>query len=294
MAIGALDNGRSTQTIVTLGDIVPSFRFYPTFFEDRFVEIERKLEEIGAGPLDRFVPENHGDGSKGITYGQVGARELSTRGSVRYLQVINIRDTGIDFAIKPDRVAENSHNDPPRSRVEQHDILLTNTAFRGTDRLIGRCVVVHRDYGKMNISQDIDRIRVSGVNPFFVGAYLKTPLAQLQIQRRLHGVDSQKINFGQIRKILIPDLLQESQLEVERQYREMAACHDRAMTIKERLLQDSGIAPGQFGEAINELAEGRPAYRRNTQEAKQRLEHLLAQLVAVIEGRQGKLTPFFE
>src|SRR5207249_5028060 len=55
--------------------------------------------------------------------GQVGARHLSPRGAVRYLQVINIRDTGIDFAVKPDRVAEGSQNDPERSRIRAGDIL---------------------------------------------------------------------------------------------------------------------------------------------------------------------------
>ncbi|HWY75850.1 MAG TPA: hypothetical protein VN281_09550 [Verrucomicrobiae bacterium] len=49
---------------------------------------------------------------------------------MRYLQVINIRDTGIDFAVKPVRIAEGSHNDPDRSRVGAEDILFTNNALR--------------------------------------------------------------------------------------------------------------------------------------------------------------------
>src|SRR5205823_1839055 len=133
-----------------------------------------------------------------ITYGQVGARELSPRGAVRYLQVINIRETGIDFAIKPDRVAENSHNDPPRSRVRPGDILFTNNAFRGTDTLLGRCVVVTRDFGRMNISQHIDRIRVLGVNPYYVCCFLKSKYGSLQVQRQMLGVDSSGISFGRI------------------------------------------------------------------------------------------------
>jgi hypothetical protein len=208
------------------------------------------------------------------------------------LQVINIRETGIDFAVKPDRIAENSQNDPPRSRVLKGDILLTNTAFRGTDTLIGRCVVVHRDYGKINISQDIDRIRVAGVNPCYVGTFLKTPLGQLQMVRRIHGVDSQKINFGQIRSLLIPDLASKEQAAVEELYLEMAGFHDRAMAIKERLLNETGIDPGQYGQAINALAEDKPAYRQAMREAKARLDHLLAELVAVIEGRQNELRPY--
>jgi hypothetical protein len=118
--------------------MVPRNRLNPGYYEDQFMAVEKRLAALGAAPLGNFIPEVHADGSKGITYGQVGERKLSPRGGVRYLQVINIRDTGIDFAIKPDRVAEGSHNDPPRSRVRKGDILFTNDAFRDTNTLLGR------------------------------------------------------------------------------------------------------------------------------------------------------------
>jgi hypothetical protein len=283
---------RSFWDGVPLDDIVSAGRFTPSYFEDRFVQNEATLKQLGAQPLGEFIPDELPDGSKGITYGQVGARELSHRGAVRYLQVINIRETGIDFAIKPDRVAENSHNDPERSRVRARDILFTNNAFRGTDTLLGRCVVVPRDYGKMNISQHIDRIRVVGINPYYVCSFLKSLYGSLQVQRFMLGVDSSGISFGRIRAILIPALANGIQAGIEQQYLDMAACHDRAMAIKERLLEETGIKPGQYGEAINSLAEDKPAYRRNMEEAKKRLDHLLAELVAVIEGRRKTLRAY--
>ena len=287
-------NGKTTMDTLPQASLVPASRFNPTFFEDKFVEIETRLDELGAQPLDRFIPDELPDGAKGITYGQVGARELSSRGSVRYLQVINIRDTGIDFAIKPDRVAENSHNDPERSRVRQGDILFTNNAFRGTQTLLGRCVVIPHDYGKVNISQHIDRIRVVGINPCYVCCFLKIPFGSLQVQRHMLGVDSSGISFGRIRAIRIPELAKELQDDIESHYLEMAACHDRAMAVKERIFQESRIEPGQYGEAINQLAEENSTYRRNQKEAKLRLEHLLSELVAVIDGRQKKLKAFPE
>jgi hypothetical protein len=287
-------HGRSSIAWMSDPGIDEVNRWNPAFYEDRFTDNDARLQQLGAQPLGRFIPDELPDGSKGITYGQVGERQLNPRGAVRYLQVINIRETGIDLAIKPDRVAENSHNDPARSRVRPGDILFTNNAFRGTDTLLGRCVVVTRDFGRMNISQHIDRIRVVGVNPYYVCCFLKSNYGSRQVQRQMLGVDSSGINFGRIRDILIPDVPPELQQDVERQYLAMAACHDRAMAIKERLLDESGIEPGQFGEAINELAEGRPAYRRNRDEAKRRLDHLLAELVAVIEGRQTELTAFPE
>ena len=284
--------GGTTWTVVDQGEMVPSMRLNPPFYEDEFMEVERELTRLEARPLGRFIPDELPDGSKGITYGQVGARVLSPRGSVRYLQVINIRETGIDFAIKPDRVAENSHNDPPRSRVRPQDILLTNTAFRGTQTLMGRCVVVHRDFGKLNISQDIDRIRVVGINPYFVCVFLKSSFGKLQIERVVHGVDSTKINFGRIRSLLIPDVPESVQRHIEWEYLDMANCHDRAMQIKERILAEQAVDPGRFGETINALAENDREYKRNLAEAKNRLRHLIQQVEKIIEGSKRPIKPF--
>jgi len=267
-------------------------RWNPGFFDIRFQEVERQLSRLRARPLGDFIPEFLPDGSKGITYGQVGSRLLNPRGAVRYLQVINLRDTGIDFAIKPDRVAEGSQNDPPRSRVRKGDILFTNTTFRGADTLIGRCVVVPRDYGQLNISQDIDRIRVRGVNPYYVGVFLKTEFGQLQIQRFLHGVDSQKINFGHIRGLLLPVVSEKTQAEVERQCLKMSQCHDKAMAIKEELLANQRIKAGRYGGAINDAVGENAVHNRAVQEAKERLDHLIGELEAVMEGRQKKLKVF--
>ena len=274
------------------GDIQKNNRWDAGYYDHAFRQNEKRLTELGAVPLGQFIPDELPDGSKGITYGQVGARHLSPRGAVRYLQVINIRDTGIDFAVKPDRVAAGSHNDPPRSRVLKGDILLTNTAFRGTETLIGRCVIVHRDYGKLNISQDIDRIRVVGLNPYYVGAFLKSRFGHSQVQRLVHGVDSQKINFGHIRSFRVPILTDQLQKEIEQQYMAMAKAHDRAMAFKERILDEGKIDPGRYGEAVNRLAEQNAGYRRAMTEAQDRLQHLTGELEAFLQGLLNTIHPF--
>ncbi|MBM4080668.1 MAG: hypothetical protein FJ278_13275, partial [Planctomycetes bacterium] len=64
-------------------------RWNPGFYDERFRQTERQLRRMGAVPLGEFIPDELPDGSKGITYGQVGERVLNARGAVRYLQVIN-------------------------------------------------------------------------------------------------------------------------------------------------------------------------------------------------------------
>jgi len=277
---------------VSRAELLRHNRWNAGYFEDRFRQNEKKLKRLHSVPLGKFIPEKLPDGSKGITYGQVGARKLTPRGSVRYLQVINIRDTGIDFAIKPDRVAEGSHNDPARSRVNAEDILFTNNAFRGTDTLIGRCIVIPRDYGKLNISQHIDRIRVVGINPFYVCCFLKSRFGSLQVRRVMHGVDAMTISFIRVRAIVIPPLMVVLQSEIERQYRDMSRCHDRAMAIKDQLLDQSRIQPGQYGGAINELANENASYKRAMAEAQERLKHLISELEALLEGEQKRIRPY--
>lgn len=66
-------------------------RWNAGYFEERFRRNEKTLRKLGSVRLGDFIPEQLPDGSKGITYGQVGARKPSPRGRVRYLQVINAR-----------------------------------------------------------------------------------------------------------------------------------------------------------------------------------------------------------
>ena len=100
------------------------------------------------------------------------------------------------------------------------------------------------------------------------------------------------ISFPRIRALKIPVLPVALQDEVEHQYRDLAKFHDRAMAIKERLLDESGISPGQYGEAINALANENAAYRRNVTEAQARLAYLIAELEALLEGERKKLRPY--
>lgn len=72
----------------------------------------------------------------------------------------------------------------------------------------------------------------------------------------------------------------------------MAKQHDRALTIKDRLLDESGSDPGQYGEAINNLADKNPGYKRAMAEAQARLKHLISELEVVLDAEQKKIRPF--
>jgi hypothetical protein len=54
-------------TLAPLEDLVPSLRFNPPYYEDKFREVDQKLRNVAASPIGRFIPDRHADGAKGIT-----------------------------------------------------------------------------------------------------------------------------------------------------------------------------------------------------------------------------------
>ena len=118
-----MNTAGARESITPIADLVVAARWDPEYFFPEHVEVERMLRARNARPLGDYVTF--------ITYGQVGKRVFSPRGSVRYLQVVNIRETGIDFLTRSDRLAEGSHNDVPRSRIQKDDILFTRNSFAG-------------------------------------------------------------------------------------------------------------------------------------------------------------------
>jgi hypothetical protein len=264
-----------------LGTMVLGRRFDPEYFAPEYIAIEDCLRQRGARPLGDFVTF--------ITYGQVGKRVLSPRGAVRYLQVVNIRETGIDFLTKPDRLAEGSHNDLARSRVQKDDILFTNNSFGGMSRLLGRCLVVPFEYGKVNVSQDIDVIRVEEIDPYFICAAIKSQYGQDQVQRLKYGVRSTKLSFQQVKEILIPDANADTQAAVRQRYARMAEHHERAMERKAELLENRRARAGRDRE-FDALANEDPTCQQHMQAAEAELRGLLDLVEAYIRGEIDRIT----
>jgi hypothetical protein len=262
-------------TSVTLGELARGGRFDPEYWDPEYIKVDKLLRRKGAHPMGDFISF--------ITYGQVGKRVLSSRGAVRYLQVVNIRDTGIDFDIKPDRLTEGSYNDIPRSRVQKDDILFTRNSFGGMSRLLGRCVVVHRDLGKVNVSEDIDIVRVNDIDPYYVCTFIKCSFGQAQIQRLKYGVRSTKLSFHQVRQILVPDADGIAQSWVRRQYLQMAAEHDAAMERKARLLLGSARRGGR-DRGLEDLVGEDRIYVEKITAAEGMLRRLLERLEAYVSG----------
>lgn len=211
--------------------------------------------------LSQFIPDTvQRDGIEvpGITYGQVGKREyppvgttvIQENGSVKlllpgtrrkeeregvlYLQVRNIRRTGIDPYETPREkqfIEAGSYNDLPRSRVAIGDLLIVNSGIGS----LGRCVVLTDQFPvkQINISQDITRIVLEDIIPEWVAIYLQTEWGAHQIIRYASGVSGQiKIDFGELRAIQIPLLPAAKQLLFQKGYRQMVDYHLKSLNAR--------------------------------------------------------------
>lgn len=212
---------RVDKTAFELLDEMPAGRFDPQYWE---IPFQNLLEIMSAKHPIKLL----GDFITFITYGQVGSRIYSEKGKVRYIQTVNLTPTGIDYYIKEAFIAEGSHNDPDRSRLKYRDILLGNAGMGG----LGKCVIFLSKTDKVNISQDIDILRVESLNPFYLLVFLKTKFGNSQIWIRSKGVGAPKLPFDEIKVIRIPVLSETIQSNIESEYKKISDYHDRAMVAK--------------------------------------------------------------
>ena len=132
--------------------------------------------------------------------------------------------------IKEAFIDERSHNDPQRSRLVYEDLLLGNAGMGG----LGKVAVFTDKDEKVNISQDIDLIRLKKINTYYVAIFLKSIYGQKQIWLRSRGVGAPKLPFGEIRAIKIPLLSPQTQKNIESVYKKMAEYHILAMKEKKK------------------------------------------------------------
>jgi hypothetical protein len=235
-------------------------RWNAEFWSHRWSDIYETLMErcpFEVQKLGEFIPEKvsrFGQEVPGITYGQVGERVYPPKGTkvkisdgqvtlklpdgtkaagVAYLQVRNLRRTGIDiYASPPEKryIVEGSRNDPIRSRLMPSDLLLVRSGVGS----LGRCVVVPEGLGLMNVSQHISRIVLEGIKSEWVAVFLQSRYGAGQMFRWAAGAAESEIDFKEIRRLLIPVPDQKIQEAIAHQYWRMADYHYEAMKARER------------------------------------------------------------
>ena len=108
--------------------------------------------------------------------------------------------TGLDLS-GATWVKAGSVYDPPRCRVRRGDLLMPRS---GAGSLGKNRLAVYDLDAPATVSCFVDRIRLRGIRPHYVAAFLRSRPGWMQIQRAANGVGTINISFDQIRAIRIP------------------------------------------------------------------------------------------
>lgn len=256
-------------------------RMDPEFWSPEWLKLFDALYESSyeVRPLGQYI--------ESITYGQVGRRYYDPEGEVTYLQTRNITPTGIDIHARSGRIQAGSWNDPDRSRLEKNDLLLVNSSrFAAGVRPIGKVLAVLRDPGSMNISQDIDKIRLSGLDPAYAATFILSEYGNSQIKRICSGVGSVKVNFGEVRSILMSIIPQGLQEQIRIEYLRLGDFHGAAMEAKGKLQRAR-----EHGNRVADEDRYRAKCEHNLSIAKAMLDDLICQVEEIIEGERTEIEP---
>jgi len=195
-------------------------------------------------PLGEFVVH--------LAYGPIvtGRRYPAAADGVAIVNQAQVRFCGVDLSDAP-RVPPDSPWVSPRSMLEPGDVVLPRS---GEGSLAKHKVAVFLGEGPATVGSFVDLIRLRGLDPFYLAAFLKSRLGRAQVDRVANGVGVPNISFDEIRGFRVPLLPEARQLAIEHRYRAEVLPHHQAACARHAGLLRAGVKPGADA-ALSELRE---------------------------------------
>ena len=141
-----------------------------------------------------------------ITYGPIVTRKnaqpeaLNAPRGIPVIGQKQLLDLGLNLA-GSERVRPGSIYDPARARVRRGDLLIPRS---GAGSLGRNRLAVYEGSGPATVSCFVDRLRLKGIRPRYVAAFLKSKPGRLQLQRAANGAGTVNVNFAELRALEIP------------------------------------------------------------------------------------------
>ena len=159
-------------------------------------------------PLGDFVEQ--------ITYGAIvtGRSPEPAPDGVPLLGQGTLRASGVDMAVAV-RVAPDSPWTPARCRVRPGDLLIARSGAGSLEK--NRLAVYHETQPAV-VDCFVDLIRLAGIEPDYVAAFLRTRFGWAQIHRLINGVGPANLSFDEIRSLLIAEASESLQEQVARRH----------------------------------------------------------------------------
>ncbi len=165
----------------------------------------------------RFALKCLGDYIEHLTYGPIvtGRKPEHVDGGIAVIRQGDIAETGLEKGGLL-KVEVRGDFDPERSRVQCGDLLLPRS---GAGALGRNRMAVYTERPQANVGCFVDRIRLCGINPFYVWFFFKTQVGWGQIAALINGVGTPNINFSEIRSLRVAAVDAEIQGMLETRYR---------------------------------------------------------------------------
>jgi len=192
-----------------------SRRLDPEYWHPAYEEALRECQ-LPLLPLGEFIEH--------ITYGAIvtGRQpELDPEG-LPLLGQGALLPSGVD-ADDAARVTPGGPWAPERCRVGRGDLLIARSGAGSLAK--NRLAVYHEDEPAV-VDCFVDLVRLRGIEPDYVAAFLRTRFGWAQIHRLINGVGPANLSFGEIRSLLIAQASEGLQEQVARRHaKEVLALH---------------------------------------------------------------------
>lgn len=135
-----------------------------------------------------------------LTFLTSGSRGWAKYYSPRGIPFLRIQNIGANRLLVSDLARVNPPDDAEseRTATQAGDVLMSITAD------LGRTAVIPQGFGRAHINQHLAILRVDGLEPLYLSAFLASRAGKAQIERLNRGGVKAGLNFDDIRSIEIP------------------------------------------------------------------------------------------
>ncbi|MEA3403830.1 MAG: hypothetical protein U9R79_21525 [Armatimonadota bacterium] len=168
-------------------------RLDPSYWHTGYDEVLAGCQ-LPLRPLGEFIDH--------ITYGAIvtGRRPQMTRGGIPMIGQGALGTSGVDMAGAV-HVARGSPWAIERAMVRRGDLLIARSGAGSLER--NRLAVYHAEEPAV-VDCFVDLVRLGGLDPDYVAAFLRTRFGWAQIHRLLNGVGPANLSFDEIRSLQVP------------------------------------------------------------------------------------------
>ncbi len=207
-------------------------RLDPTYWHPAYDEVLESCR-VPLGPLDEHI--------RNLTYGPIvtGEKPRPADPGVLLVNQGQVQFCGVDLA-GAQRVSEESPWVAERAMLQPGDVVLPRS---GEGSLGKHRVAVFLGDQPASVGSFVDLIRLDGMNPFYLAAFLKSEVGRAQVSRVANGVGVPNISFDEIRALRVPRVSEGRQEAVEQQYRQTVLPHHKKAVARHARLRRAGADP---------------------------------------------------